>query len=60
MRVAAPTIHNYGGFLEVKETNTLQFPSSFNNESANFKVIDTDKEDIFAKYELVDENEKMK
>jgi len=41
----APTIHSYG-FLDLEDTNSYVSPV------ADFKVIDTDKEDIFAKYTL--------
>jgi len=46
-----PTIHNYG-FLETEDTNAF----SYDSNNSQFKVIDTDKEDIFAKYTLVDDN----
>ena len=39
----APTIHNYG-FLDLEDD------FKYDNESSKFKIIDTDKEDIFAKY----------
>lgn len=48
-----PTIHNYG-FLETEDTNAF----SYDSNNSQFKVIDTDKEDIFAKYTLVDDNQK--
>jgi len=48
MRTVAPTIHNFG-FLDLEDSSSFKYDD---NESAHFKVIDTDKEDIFAKYIL--------
>lgn len=51
MTAKTPTIYNYG-FLETETEDRSAYQQPVNENYRNFKVIDTDKEDIFAKYTL--------